>query len=343
MNIWYILLTVLTISFLALVHELGHYLTARKFNVAIKEFAIGMGPKLISKKSNKTGIVYSLRALPIGGFVAMVGEDEESDDENALTKKPVWQRIIITAAGSVMNILTGIIIMTFIVSFSPALAGTTVAQFTEDNISANSGLMIGDEIIVVDGDRVRIADELSYEIMHDATKPIDIMVRRDGEVILLEDVTFPTITADGVMFGVPDFKVAIEEKNVMNILKHTLLRSASTVKMIWESLIDLIGGRYGFEAVSGPVGVATAVSDAAKTGASSFFYLVVVIAMNLGVFNLLPFPALDGGRLVFQIIELIRRKPLKPEVEGYIHFVGIVLLLLLMLVVTFKDIFKLIV
>ncbi len=343
MNIWYILLTLLTISFLALVHELGHYLTARKFNVAIKEFAVGMGPKLISKKSNKTGIVYSLRALPIGGFVAMVGEDEESDDENALNKKPVWQRIIITAAGSVMNILTGVVIMTFIVSFSPALAGTTVAQFTEDNISANSGLMIGDEIIVVDGDRVRIANELSYEIMHDATKPIDIMVRRDGEILVLEDVTFPTITEQGVVFGLPDFKVAIEEKNVMNILKHTRLRSASTVKMIWESIIDLIGGRYGMEAVSGPVGVATAVSDAAKTSASSFFYLVVVIAMNLGVFNLLPIPALDGGRLVFQIIELIRRKPVKPEVEGYIHFVGIALLLLLMLVVTFKDIFKLVV
>lgn len=343
MNIWTILLTVLTISFLALVHELGHYLTARKFNVAIKEFAVGMGPKIISRTSKKTGIVYSLRLFPIGGFVAMSGEDEESDDENALNKKPVWQRMIITAAGSVMNILTGFVVMAFIVSFSPTLAGTTVAQFTEGNISAQAGLMIGDEIVKVDGDRVSIADELSYEIMHDATKPIDIVVKRGGKLVTLEDVTFPTITEEGVVFGMPDFKVQIEEKNIITVLKHTWLRSLSTVKMIWESLIDLIGGRYGIESVSGPVGVATAVSTAAKSGASNFFYLVVVIAMNLGVFNLLPFPALDGGRLVFQLIELIRRKPLKPEVEGYIHFAGIVVLLLLMVLITFKDIFKLIV
>lgn len=338
MNIWYILLTVLTISLLAFLHELGHYLTARRFGVTIKEFAVGMGPKLFSRRSEKTGIVYSVRALPIGGFVAMEGEDEESEDENAFNKKPVWQRMCVTVAGSLMNILTGVLLMAVIVTMSPKLAGTTVGEFIDGATSVSYGLQIGDEIVRVDGDRVHVAAELSYEIMHDATKPIDIVVKRGGELITLEDVVFSTVTSEGVTFGMPDFRVYAEEKTVLSVTKHTFFRSVSTVKMIWESIIDLIGGRYGFEAVSGPVGVASAVSDAAQSGFLDFLYLVVVIAVNLGVFNLLPIPALDGGRLLFQVIELIRRKPLKAEVEGYVHFVGIILLLLLMLVVTFKDV-----
>ena len=341
MNFLYILLTLFVISVLALLHELGHYLTARTFGVGIKEFAVGMGPKVISRASKKTGIVYSLRLFPIGGFVSMVGEDEDSDADNALNKKPVWQRMIITVAGSLMNIITGVVLMAVVVSMSPGLGGTTVAKFDEGATSVSSGLSLGDEIVRVDGTRVHVAAELSYEIMHSGDKPIDLVVRRDGELVTLEDVVFSTVTAEGVVFGMPDFFVAREDKNVGNIIKHSFYRSISTVKMIWESLIDLITGRYGFEAVSGPVGVAGAVSDAAKSGLSDFLYLVVVIAMNLGVFNLLPFPALDGGRLFFQLIELIRRKPIKPEFEGYVHFAGIVLLLLLMVVVTLKDIIKL--
>lgn len=341
MNFLYILLTLVTISALALVHELGHYLTARAFSVGIKEFAIGMGPKILSRRSKKTDIVYSLRLFPIGGFVSMVGEDENSEEENALNKKPVWQRMIITVAGSLMNIITGVILMAIVVGMSPRLGGTTIAKFDVDAVSTDYGLRVGDEVISVDGDRVRIASELSYEIMHSAVEPVDLVVRRDGEIITLEGVVFPTATSEGVLFGMPDFFVLGEEKTPGNVIKHTLLRSASTVKMIWESLFDLVTGRYGFEAVSGPVGVAGAVSDAAKSGLGDFLYLVVVIAMNLGVFNLLPLPALDGGRLLFQTIELIFRKPVKPEIEGYVHFVGIILLLLLMVAVTFKDIIKL--
>ncbi|MBQ2766285.1 MAG: site-2 protease family protein, partial [Clostridia bacterium] len=203
-----------------------------------------------------------------------------------------------------------------------------------------SGLMLGDEIIRVDGARVHVAEELSYEIMHNAIEPIDIVVRRNGEVVTVEDVTFPTTVIEGVLFGLPDFYVEADAKNLGGVVKHTFFRSISTVKMIWESLVDLITGRYGIGAVSGPVGVATAVSDAAKSGINSVINLVVIIAMNLGVFNLLPLPALDGGRLLFQIIELVRRKPLKPEFEGYVHFVGIVILMALMIAVTFKDIIK---
>lgn len=342
MNIWYVILTILTLSMLILIHELGHFLVARKCKVAIREFAIGMGPKIISKTSTKSGIIYSLRLFPIGGFVAMVGEDEESDDENALNKKPLYQRMLITVAGAAMNLLLGLILMAVVVAISPSIGGTTIYRFTEENaLTEQTGLKAGDEIVEVDGTRVHIASELAYEIMRNGTKPIELKVKRGGETITLPNVEFPTIISDGVEYGMTDFVVYAIDKNVINIAKQTIYRSASTVKMIWESLFDLVTGRYGLEQMSGPIGVTSAVSEAASTSFVDFLYLVVVITINLGIFNLLPLPALDGGRLLFQFIEMIRRKPMKPQIEGYVHFAGIMLLLILMAVVSLNDILKL--
>ena len=273
----------------------------------------------------------------------MAGEDEDSEDENALNKKPVWQRMAITAAGAVMNLLIGFILMLIVVLCTQNIGGTTVLRFTEDNaMSEQSGLQIGDEVVKVDGARVHIASELAYEIMRNGTEPIDLTVRRNGETLVLTDVRFPTIVSDGIEFGMTDFYVLAEVKTVGTVLEQTFFRSISTVKMIWQSLIDLITGRYGLEQMSGPVGVTSAVSEAAKSGFTDYLYLVVVITMNLGIFNLLPLPALDGGRLLFQIVELVRRKPINPELEGYVHFVGIVLLMILMVVITFEDVIKLI-
>lgn len=325
-----------------LVHELGHFLTARLFNTTVNEFAIGMGPKLISKRSKKSGILYSVRAFPIGGFVSMAGEDEESDDVNALNRKPVWQRMVITVAGAAMNLIIGFILMTVVVITSTSIGGTTILRFAEDNaLSEQSGLMIGDEIVKVGDTRVHIASELAYEIMRNGVEPLDITVRRDGEIVEIKDVQFPTIIEQGIQFGMTDFIVLAEEKTFGNVIEQSFYRSISTVKMIWQSLIDLITGRYGLEQMSGPVGVTAVVSEAAKSSFTDYLYLVVVITINLGIFNLLPLPALDGGRLIFQIIELIRRRPVKPEFEGYVHFVGIVLLMLLMVVITFKDVMNL--
>lgn len=325
-----------------MLHELGHYIAALNFGVPINEFAVGMGPRLFSHRSRKTGTVYSIRLFPIGGFVSMVGEDELSDDENALNHKPVWQRMVITAAGAFTNLVVGVILMCVVILITPNIGGTTVLRFVEeDSLSHQSGLMVGDEIVEVEGTRVRIATELSYEIMRKGVHPVDLVVEREGERIALSDVQFPTIIQDGMEFGLPDFQVLALEKNFTNVVEQSVFRSLSTVKMIWESLIDLITGRYGFEQLSGPVGVTTAVSEAAKSGFSDFLYLIVVITMNLGIFNLLPLPALDGGRLLFQVIELFRRKPIRPEFEGYVHFVGIVLLMLLMVAITFQDVMKL--
>lgn len=341
MDFLYVLLAIFIFGVLILIHEAGHFLFARLFRVTVHEFAIGMGPKVISHTSKKSGIAYSLRLLPFGGFVSMAGEDEESDDPNAFNKKPVWQRFIITAAGAAVNLLAGILVMGILVATSKALPSTTIHHFDEKSTSVQY-LQEKDQITAVDGTRVYTFNDLLYEIMRKGVDPIDITVKRNGTEITVADVVFPTITDSGVVFGNVDFIPYAEAKTPLNILKHACVRSASTIKMIWESLYDLVSGRYGMEAVSGPVGVTQAMSEAASTGIANLVYLAVVISMNLGIMNLLPLPALDGGRLVFLLVEGIRRKPVSPRIEGYIHFAGLAVLMLLMVLVTFKDIIGLI-
>lgn len=331
---------------LIFIHELGHYLMARRFHVTIKEFAIGMGPRLISRTSKKTGIAYSLRLLPIGGFVSMAGEDESSEDAGALNNKPVWQRLLITSAGAIMNILLGLILMGAVVLTSQSLGSTTIHSFQsenpEDSSTYVSGLREGDKIVKIGGTSVHVATDMVYEIMHDATKPIDVTVKRDGETITISDVEFPTVVSSGVTFGTVDFFVYSMAKTPLNIVKQAFWQSMSSVKMIWESLIDLVTGKYSIKEMSGPVGVTTAIGEAADEGTTDLLYLCALITLNLGIFNLLPLPALDGGRIVFQLVELVRGKPIKPEIEGYVHFAGIVLLMLLMVIVSFNDVMRLI-
>lgn len=334
-----ILIALLVFGALILVHEGGHYAMARLFRVKINEFAIGMGPKLLSRTSKKTGIAYSLRVFPIGGFVSMAGEDEESDDVNALNRKPVWQRMVITVAGATLNIVLGILLMTAMVLSAKSLTTTTVFRFSEEvSVSNKDGLQVGDTVTAVNGTRVYVYYDLAYHIMRDGTEPVELTVRRDGKTVVLHDVTFPTTTESGMNYGIVDFVPTAEGKNLGTVLKHTWRQTLTSVRMIWESLLDLVTGRAGLDQVSGPVGVTEAIGEAAKTGAYNFFYMTALISLNLGLFNLLPIPALDGGRLVFQLIEFIRRKPINPEWEGYIHFAGLAILMLLMIVITFKDI-----
>ncbi len=337
-----IVIAILIFGLLILIHEGGHFLFARIFRVTVYEFAIGMGPKVLSHTSKKTGIAYSLRLLPFGGFVSMAGEDEDCDDENAFCKKPVWQRMIITAAGAAMNLLVGILVMGILVATAKSLPSTVVYQFMEDSTPSQYGLMENDRITAVDGTAVHTANELVYEVMRKGVEPIDITVRRDGKTVVLPDVVFPTITESGETFGNIDFYVYSETKTPLTVLKHGFFRSLSTIKMIWESLYDLITGRYGMNAVGGPVAVTEAMSEAASEGIADLVYLSVVISMNLGIMNLLPLPALDGGRLMFQVIEAIFRRPVPRHIEAYVHFGGIVVLMALMALITFKDIVGLI-
>ncbi len=343
----YILIAILIFGALIFVHELGHFLTARLFHVKIYEFSIGMGPKLISKKSKKTDTAYSIRLLPIGGFVSMAGEDEESDDEGSLRKKPVWQRIIITAAGSLSNILLGFIVMLILVMCAKNIGTTTVRSFAEGAKTEQSGLMAGDTIVSIDGHRVHVFYDMNYKISRYGVKPVDVTVIRDGEKVVLEDVVFPTTVEQGVAFGARDFYPVLDTKNVSSVIKNSFWQSVMTVRMVYDSLYDLITGKYGIQQLSGPVGITGVITDYAQDAvenkdSSNLWYLFVVLAMNLGCMNLLPFPALDGGRIVFLIIEGIRRKPVSPKIESYIHAAGMALLLLLMLVITGKDIFTMV-
>lgn len=340
MIVLYILIAILVFGFLIFVHELGHFLFAKKFGVTISEFSLGMGPKLLSKKG-KDGVEYALRLLPIGGYVAMVGEDEDSDDPNAFHKKPAWQRFIIVIAGAIMNLLVGIIIMIILTIATPRFGGTTVAEFREGATSSVSGLRVNDEIIEINGYNVHTANDLSYEIMRNGYEPVEVTIMRGGKEITISDVTFPQISSQGVAFGSMDFLVFEEEKGFGVVCKNAFYSCTSTVKMIWDSLFDLVSGRYGIEAVSGPIGVTGAITDAAETSAYSLFYMVVVISINLGVFNLLPIPALDGGTLLFLLIEMIFKKPIPRKVENSLKLAGFALLMLLVIFVSFKDIFGL--
>ena len=354
-----VIISILVFGFLIFIHEFGHYITARIFKVTIEEFSIGMGPRLVSWVSKKTNIRYSIALIPIGGFVMMPGEngedtDNEEDpyanDPNTFGKKPVWQRFIITAAGATVNIVAGFLAM-FIITLSINFGGTVVGVFYEDSelqeyygeeikvTSRDHGLQVNDKILKVDGKRVRILDEVSYEIMRKGNEPIDIVVERDGEIITLEDVVFPTAVEQEQTFGVMDFKIYRVEKNFANVMKYTFVKGALIVRMVWESLIDLITGRYSFAAVSGPIGISSAIGDAAKAGFISLLNMVVLISINLGVMNLIPFPALDGGRLLTQIIEMVTRKRLPAKVEGIINAAGFAILMTFMLVVMVKDIF----
>lgn len=348
LKILYVLLALLVFGILVLIHEGGHFLFARLFKVTVEEFAIGMGPKIISRKSKKSGIIYSWRLFPIGGFVAMVGEDEESDDPNAFYKKPVWQRMIITAAGATVNLVAGFIAMMILVAATSTFGGTTVAEFIPEKTmtdlgyeyysSESAGLREGDTITAVNGQRVRILEELNYEIVHSGNEPLTLTVERDGETLTLENVLVPRIEEQGVTFGMRDFWVKVQPKTFVTVIEHGFFRSVSTVKMIWESLIDLVRGRYGINALSGPVGVTKTMAEAAKSGPGDFIYIAIIISINLGIMNLLPIPALDGGRLLFQFIELVFRRRVPKKVEGYIHFAGIVILLAFMAFITLKDI-----
>jgi regulator of sigma E protease len=337
------LLAIFVFGVMIFVHELGHYISARACGVGIKEFAIGMGPKIYSRVSNKTGIRYSIRLFPVGGFVSMVGEDEESEADDAFGKKSVWRRMIIIIAGAFMNLALGFLIMLVIVSTTKGyLAVNVVAEFDDGAMSEASGLMVDDRIIKINNTRIHTGYDLSYEIMNQGDVAVDLTVIRNGEKIVLKDVIFPTFSESGATFGQSDFTPYGEQKTLFTVIKHTWFRSVSTVKMVADSLIDLIRGRYGIDAVSGPVGITEQIGNAAKTSSVNLLYICAVISINLGIINLLPLPALDGGRFVFLLVEAIRRKPVNKNIEGYVHFIGIVVLFALMILITMKDIWGLV-
>ncbi len=368
MDFLYILLAFLVFGLLIFIHELGHYIAARCFGVKIFEFAIGMGPRLAWYRSKKTGIVYAFRAIPFGGFVSMAGEltDEGAEDLppeaketfpgdehlTCLAVRPAWQRLIVHMAGAVMNLILGVVIVVTMTVATPhrQLGSTVVAEFgekVEGVVSTQEqGLMVGDEIYSVGGKRVHIADELSYQILHKGGtgKPIPVVVIRDGEKKTL-DITFPRQqdAATGMTFGATDFKVyRIEKKNFGSVIHQSFYKFCFNATMVWDSLIDLVSGKYTMDAVSGPIGTADAIGNVAKSGnAQSFFSFVALITINLGIFNLLPIPALDGAHVLYTLIELVTRKKPPAKFITVVDTIGLIVLLGFMCIITFKDCTKL--
>lgn len=333
---WTILVAMLFFGVIVMFHELGHFTFAKLFKVKVNEFAIGMGPKLFGKKKGDTQ--YSVRLLPIGGFVSMEGEDEDSEDERAFNKKPCWQRIVIVVAGALVNILLGLILVAVTLTISDGYAGTNyIHSFNVDSqqVAEYNGLKSQDKVLKIDGRNVLYYTDVAYLLSRTDGKA-DMTVERDGEKLELTDVELAP--SQVVILGI--------DKTVGTVFKDTFKQSASICRMVWLSLFDLITGKYSVKDVSGPVGVVDFVSDAAQESVKTSDYtglliMMALITINIGIFNLLPVPALDGGRLLFLFIELIRRKPINQKYEAWVHGIGMVLLLLFMVAITFKDIYTL--
>lgn len=346
MNVLSIIVAIIIFGLIIAIHEFGHFAVAKLCGVKVNEFSLGMGPCLLKKQKGETQ--YSLRALPIGGYCAMEGEDSESDDERAFGKKSVPRRIAIVVAGATMNLILGFILLIISTSINAPITTTQVSWF-EDNASSHStGLEIGDKIIKCNGMRIFTDMDLSYQFQSDEDGKFDMVVIRDGEKKTLEDVTFSK--NEGTLHI--DFKVKPQKANPLTVISYAARQTVSYGRLIYISLGDLISGTYHLNDLSGPVGIVDAIGDVIENETkeetidwgqlmNTMLSMAAFITINVGLFNLLPLPALDGGRLIFLIVEAITRHPVKPEHEGMVHFIGIVVLMLLMVVVTFNDIKKL--
>ncbi|MEA4911599.1 MAG: RIP metalloprotease RseP [Oscillospiraceae bacterium] len=334
------LASVLIFGLIIFIHELGHFIAAKRGGIKVNEFSLGMGPTLFSKKKGET--TYSLRAFPIGGFCAMEGEDDDSEDARAFGKAPVGRRILVVVAGALMNLALGFVVIFALTVSQPALASRTVGEFYENAATEASGLQIGDTIVAVDGRRTYIFTDVQYELVRITDGTADLTVLRDGQEALLKDVQFDTAEyEDGSTGIVLDFKVFAAEKSVGNVLKYAGLWTVSIARQIFISVVDILTGRIAINQLSGPVGIVSIINQATSIGFSTVLYILAFITINLGIFNLLPLPALDGGRLIFLLVEAVTRKKLNPKYEAAINVAGFCLLMCLMVFVTYNDITKL--
>lgn len=339
-NIWPYLVAILLFLILIIIHEFGHFIAAKLLGVRVNEFAVGFGPKLI--KWGKGETKYAINLIPFGGYCAMEGEEEASGDERAFCNKKPWRRFLIVIMGATFNLILGLILIAVTLIPDKRFTTTTIDVFHENAVSVEYGLKQGDEIIKVDGRKIFTTYDLSYAFSNIDDGAIDITVKRDGKKVELNDVKFATEEIDGINYLTVDFYVKGKEKTFTSFIGHTFDTAVSNCAVIYRSLIDLVTGRYGISAVSGPVGVTVAIGDIAKQNLNALIQIMALITINLGLFNLLPIPALDGGRLVFILFEMIFRKPVPQKYESIVHAVGMVILLGFMAIVTLKDIWTLI-
>lgn len=348
MAILLIIIGIILFNLIVFMHELGHFFWAKKFGVKVNEFALGMGPKIFKIKKGET--LFSLRALPIGGFCEMEGEDADSKDPRSFGQKKAWQKFIIVSFGAIMNLVLGFVMIMVLLAQSPKFVTTTIDSFRENSVSSTHGLMAGDEILSVDGSPVFTYKDLYFDLSVDGKNSFDIKVRRNGQTTELKDVNFETISTDnGKSATKIDFKLKTIDKNFISLIRQTWNDTLSTVKIVWVSLIGIITGRFAVSNMAGPIGMASVIGKAASTGLetsvidaiNNIISIMAMITINLGIVNLLPLPALDGGRLIFLLIEMITRKKINPKYEGWIHAFGFFLFIALMIYISYSDILRL--
>lgn len=343
-----IVIAIIVFCVIIIIHELGHFSAARLFGMNVYEFSLGMGPTLLKHRGKTT--VYKLRAIPFGGSVQL-GEDEvQCSDPNDFRNKPVWQRMIVILSGVFMNIILGFVVCFAASAFSSVLISTTIGGF-RDNAVSSEKLMAGDDILAINHMSVLTASDISYQLYNSSTKltdsdntaVFDFTVRRNGEKLELENVTFNAAkNAEGGRSIAFDFYVNTTDKTFASVINQGARQAVSLSRLIILTLADIAKGTYGINDFAGPVGVVGEIGHAASVSAEQLFTIVALITLNVAIFNLIPIPGLDGARFLFFVIEAVRKKPVKPEIEGMIHFAGFLALMLLMVVVTFNDVKKLI-
>jgi len=368
-RVWPLLAAILFFGFLILSHELGHFGAARAFRVSVTEFSMGMGPRLLSRVSKKTGIRYSLKAIPFGGSVLMEEDEGESEDPRAFVNQKPWKRFYILFAGALVNIVCGVLIMGVIVGLSPEVGTAEVAGFGKRSVSCDYGLQAGDKILTIDGKRVYSFMDIGFLLSRAKGNQADLTVRRGGQRVKLPGVAFPTVEdeAGGAYvardFGVvyysrdPEDEYASGPATAAMRVEDTLRQSATMGRMVYLSLWDMVTGKFRLSDISGPIGVVTILSNTAQEVQEAsqknnrqqlldtLLWLLTIcgmISINIGIMNLLPIPALDGGRLLFCAAEMAFRKPVPKKLEGYVHAAGFALLMLFMVVISFSDIWALV-
>jgi len=346
-NILYILLAIVMLGVIVTVHEFGHYVVGRLCGIGIVEFSVGFGPRLLGWE--RKGIKYSLRGIPLGGYCAFVGEDERNDDPRAMNNQPVWKRFLTVLAGPFMNfVLAFVVAVALMNTYFIAESLPVVDSVPADMPAAEAGLLPGDRIVEVNGtaltnDGAGVQTLIQTIQAAGLTRPFEVVVDRDGEALTFSMTPVPQLDENG---RVARYQIGIvfagRNFRFFESLPEAGVYMVDTIRLMLDSLRNLIFKGEGLEDTAGTVGIIAIVAQQARQGVYMVLWLMYIISLNLGIMNLLPIPALDGGRILFLIVEAIRRKPIPPEKEGTVHAIGMVLLLGLFVVLTYHDIVKLI-
>lgn len=346
-----IIFAIFLFSLLIFVHELGHFLTAKAFKVRVNEFAMFMGPAIFKKQIGET--LYSIRCIPIGGYCAMEGEDEDTDDPRSFQKAAWWKRLIILVAGAAMNFIAGLLLFAIVFLPKEEMGIPVIESFTPESLVCGvDGLQVGDEILSIDGEKIYVLDDFSMILSLNGGEVHDIEVLRNGEKVLLDNFVmqrYETTDEAGNPYRLFGINFTLTKPTFLDKIKYVWDYSIDNIRNVRLSLQMLITGKAGFKDMTGAVGIVSIMSDAAtasdtwKDAFLTMVYFCGFLAVNLAVMNLLPIPALDGGRavalLIITAIQAITKKKIDPKYEGFIHGAGMILLLGLMALITFKDIF----